>query len=121
MNRIHRTVWNHRRNAVMVVAENAGSGGKRSGTTGALLASVLTGVMLGGAAQAADLAATALPSGPWYGRQAPSDKAGRRLTVTKPGQGGLEGIVFSTEDAKVNLVQRMPPPSAQQDKAMKAP
>ncbi|MEX0140722.1 filamentous hemagglutinin N-terminal domain-containing protein [Massilia sp. LMS1-1-1.1] len=108
MNRIHRTVWNHRRNAVMVVAENAGSGGKRSGTTGALLASVLTGVMLGGAAQAADLAATALPSGAVVtAGQAHIGQSGAAMTVTQAtGKAAIEWTSFSIgKDAKVNFVQ----------------
>lgn len=108
MNRIHRTVWNRRRNAVMVVAEHAGSGGKRSGTTGTLLASVLTGVMLGGAAQAADLAATALPSGAVVtAGQAHVGQQGAAMTVTQAsGKAAIEWNSFSIgKDARVNFVQ----------------
>ena len=108
MNRIHRTVWNRRRNAVMVVAENAGSAGKRSGTTGTLLASVLTGVMLGGAAQAADLAAAVLPTGAVVtAGQAHIGQSGAAMTVTQAtGKAAIEWNSFSIgKDAKVTFVQ----------------
>ncbi|CAN5872197.1 hypothetical protein BH11PSE12_BH11PSE12_20290 [soil metagenome] len=110
MNRIHRTVWNKRRRAYMVVAENASSGGgQRSSSTGALLASVLAGtIVTAGSALAAGLPAGALPGGAMVtAGQAKIAQSGSAMTVTQTSaKTAIEWTNFSIgKDATVNFVQ----------------
>ena len=105
MNRIHRTIWNPRRSAYMVVSEAAPSRGKASTcTSGALLSAVLIGT----AGPALAGGAGTLPTGAQVSAgQAQISHSGHTLTVT---QGSAKAAInwssFSVgKDATVNFVQ----------------
>ncbi|NHZ37363.1 filamentous hemagglutinin N-terminal domain-containing protein [Massilia sp. CCM 8692] len=110
MNRTHRLVWNRHRNCFMVAAETANGGGGRSGgQRGILLASVLTGVLLGGSAQAAAPPAPAqLPSGAVVtAGTAQVGQSGAAMTVTQTSaKTAIEWSNFSIgKNATVTFVQ----------------
>jgi filamentous hemagglutinin family protein len=108
MNKIHRKVWNQHRGAFMVVAESAPSRGKRSGTSGALLASVLVAAVAAGPALAAGPAPNTLPVGAQVtAGQAQVGHSGNTLTVTQDSQrAAINWQSFSIgADAAVSFVQ----------------
>ncbi len=108
MNRIHRIVWNQRRRAYMVAAENSSGRGKSSGTSGALLGSVLMGVSMAGSALAAAQPPDTLPIGGVVSAgQASINQSGNTLTVTQSSaKTAINWNGFSIgQNATVNFVQ----------------